>query len=99
MDDTYKFPIIGLKALTSYRPHNYQFALHDKTLFDISQYPKGVNGHKRRYQRGFSEVSGKSVGGPTPVPEGSGKVPYDPTNAVPSRRLGHGTAARSDMVC
>jgi len=42
MDDNYNFPIVALKALTSYQPHDYQFSLQDRTLFDISQYPKGV---------------------------------------------------------
>ena len=42
MDDNYNFPIVALKALTSYQPHDYQFSLQDRTLFDISQYPKGI---------------------------------------------------------
>ena len=42
MDDNYNFPIVALKALTSYQPHDYQFALTERTLFDISQFPKGI---------------------------------------------------------
>ncbi len=42
MDDNYNFPIVALKALTSYQPHDYQFSLQDRTLFDMSQYPKGI---------------------------------------------------------
>jgi len=42
MDDNYNFPIVALKALTSYQPHDYQTSLQDRTLFDISQYPKGI---------------------------------------------------------
>ncbi len=42
MDDNYNFPIVALKALTMYQPHDYQFALQERTLFDISQYPKGI---------------------------------------------------------
>jgi DNA-directed RNA polymerase subunit RPC12/RpoP len=42
MDDNYNFPIVALKALTTYQPHDYQFAIEDRTLFDISQYPKGI---------------------------------------------------------
>lgn len=42
MDENYNFPIIALKALTSYQPRDYQFSLADRTLFDISQYPKGI---------------------------------------------------------
>ncbi|HET7404871.1 MAG TPA: zinc-ribbon domain-containing protein [Candidatus Bathyarchaeia archaeon] len=42
MDDNYNFPVIALKALTQYQPKDYQFALEQRTLFDISQYPKGI---------------------------------------------------------
>ena len=38
----YNFPIIALKALTQYQPREYQFAIQGRTLFDISQYPKGI---------------------------------------------------------
>ncbi|HEX4919290.1 MAG TPA: hypothetical protein VFV92_00945, partial [Candidatus Bathyarchaeia archaeon] len=38
----YNFPVIALKALTQYQPKDYQFALEQRTLFDISQYPKGI---------------------------------------------------------
>ncbi len=42
MDENYNFPIVALKALTTYQPRDYQFSLEDRTLFDISQYPKGI---------------------------------------------------------
>lgn len=42
MDENYNFPIIALKALTTYQPNDYQFALQERQLFDISQYPKGI---------------------------------------------------------
>jgi DNA-directed RNA polymerase subunit RPC12/RpoP len=42
MDQNYNFPIIALKALTQYQPRDYQFAIEGRTLFDISQYPKGI---------------------------------------------------------
>ncbi|HMB67068.1 MAG TPA: hypothetical protein VKM96_03860, partial [Candidatus Bathyarchaeia archaeon] len=39
MNENYNFPIIALKALTTYQPRDYQFALEGRTLFDISQFP------------------------------------------------------------
>ena len=42
MNENYNFPIIALKALTTYQPRDYQFALEGRTLFDISQFPKGI---------------------------------------------------------
>ena len=42
MNENYNFPIVALKALTTYQPHDYQFALEGRTLFDISQFPKDV---------------------------------------------------------
>jgi len=43
MNENYNYPIVGLKALTAYQPHDYQFVLQDRTLFDISKFPKGIN--------------------------------------------------------
>ena len=42
MNENYNYPIVGLKALTAYQPHDYQFALQERTLFDISKFPKGI---------------------------------------------------------
>src|SRR3989449_7965489 len=42
MKENYNFSIITLKALTTYQPRDYQFALEGRTLFDISQFPKGI---------------------------------------------------------
>ena len=50
MNENYNYPIVALKALTMYQPHDYQFALQERDLFDISKYPKGVkvlNGSER----------------------------------------------------
>jgi hypothetical protein len=42
MDANYNFPVIALKALTDYQPHDYQFCLEGRELFDIAKLPKGV---------------------------------------------------------
>jgi len=42
MNQNYNYPIVALKGLTDYQPRDYEFALTDRTLFDISKYPKGV---------------------------------------------------------
>ncbi len=43
MDNNYNFPIIALKALIGQQPKDYQFNLADRTFFDISKMPKGIN--------------------------------------------------------
>jgi hypothetical protein len=43
MNENYNFPIVALKALTAYQPHDYEFTLGDRALFDISKIPKGIN--------------------------------------------------------
>jgi len=40
MDENYNFPVIALKALTDYQPHDYQFNLEGRELFDIGKLPK-----------------------------------------------------------
>jgi len=42
MDENYNFPVIALKALTDYQPHDYQFNLEGRELFDIAKLPKDV---------------------------------------------------------
>jgi hypothetical protein len=42
MDANYNFPVIALKALTDYQPHDYQFNLEGRELFDITKLPKEV---------------------------------------------------------
>ncbi len=42
MNENYNFPVVALKALTAYQPHDYQFALQERILFDISKFPKGI---------------------------------------------------------
>ncbi len=42
MNENYSFPVIALKALTTYQPRDYQFALQERTLFDMGKIPKGV---------------------------------------------------------
>jgi len=42
MDANYNFPVIALKALMEYQPHDYVFNLEGRTLFDITKLPKNV---------------------------------------------------------
>ena len=42
LDNSYNCPVIALKALTEYQPHDYQFALDDRIDFDAKKIPKSV---------------------------------------------------------
>lgn len=42
MDQNYSYPVVALKALTEYQPKDYQFALDERTIFDVGKEPKGV---------------------------------------------------------
>jgi len=42
MNQNYNYPVVALKGLTEYQPHDYQFALEERSVFDISKYPKGI---------------------------------------------------------
>ncbi|MDG6906782.1 MAG: zinc ribbon domain-containing protein [Nitrososphaerota archaeon] len=41
MDENYNYPVVALKALTEYQPRDFQFALDQRTLFDVNKIPKG----------------------------------------------------------
>lgn len=42
LDANYNCPVIALKALTSYQPHDYEFALDGRVDFDPKKIPKSV---------------------------------------------------------
>jgi len=42
LDNNYNFPVVALKALTEYQPHDYQFRLESRAVFDVSKVPKGI---------------------------------------------------------
>src|SRR5207245_9855370 len=42
VNQNYNYPVVALKGLTEYQPHDYQFTIEERSLFDISQYQKGI---------------------------------------------------------
>ena len=42
VNQNYNYPVVALKGLTEYQPHDYQFTIEERSLFDISKYPKGI---------------------------------------------------------
>ncbi len=42
IDENYNCPVIALKALTMYQPHDYEFALDSRVDFDPKKIPKSV---------------------------------------------------------
>ena len=42
MSDNYNYPVVALKALTEYQPHDFEFDLRDRILFDSRKVPSGV---------------------------------------------------------
>jgi len=42
LDNNYEFPVVALKALTEYQPHDYQFDLGERQIFDVAKFPKGI---------------------------------------------------------
>jgi len=42
VDESYNCPVIGVKSLTAYQPHGYEFSLDQKIDFDSKKIPKSV---------------------------------------------------------
>lgn len=42
IDSNYSYPVVGLKAMTQYQPKNYVFSMTERTLFDATKVPKGI---------------------------------------------------------
>ena len=42
LDQNYNFPVVAMKDLTEYQPHDYAFALSQRVLFDVSKLDKSI---------------------------------------------------------
>jgi hypothetical protein len=42
LDQNYNFPVVAMKDLTEYQPHEYTFALSQRVLFDVSKIDKSI---------------------------------------------------------
>jgi hypothetical protein len=42
LDQNYEFPVVAMKDLTEYQPHDYTFAMSQRVLFDVSKLDKSI---------------------------------------------------------
>lgn len=42
LDQSYNYPVVAMRDLTEYQPHDYTFALSQRVLFDVSKVDKGI---------------------------------------------------------
>jgi hypothetical protein len=42
LDMNYNFPVVAMKDLTEYQPHDYAFALEQRVIFDVSKVDKSI---------------------------------------------------------
>lgn len=42
LDQNYNYPVVALKALTEYQPHDFNFSLDSRMLFDSSTFDKSI---------------------------------------------------------
>ena len=42
LSENYNYPVVALRALTEYQPHNFEFDLKERILFDASKVPSGI---------------------------------------------------------
>lgn len=42
LDQNYNFPVVAMKDLTEFQPHDYTFALDQRVLFDVSKIDKSI---------------------------------------------------------
>jgi hypothetical protein len=42
LNENYNFPIVALAAFTEYQPHDYNFSLGDRTLFDVAKIDRSI---------------------------------------------------------
>jgi hypothetical protein len=42
MNENHNYPVVALRALYEYQPHDFEFALQDRIIFDSSKVPKNI---------------------------------------------------------
>lgn len=42
MNEIHDYPVVALRALDEYQPHDFEFALAERAIFDASKVPKGI---------------------------------------------------------
>lgn len=42
MSENHNYPVVALRALTEYQPHDFEFALQERGLFEASKIPRGI---------------------------------------------------------
>lgn len=42
MSENHNYPVVASRALSEYQPHDFEFALQERQLFEVSKLPKGV---------------------------------------------------------
>ena len=42
MNEIHNYPVVAIRALTEYQPHDFEFALQDRVFFDATKVPKGL---------------------------------------------------------
>jgi hypothetical protein len=42
MNENHNYPVVALRALYEYQPHDFEFALQDRMIFDSSKIPKSI---------------------------------------------------------
>ena len=42
MSEIYNYPVVALRALTEYQPHDFEFSLRERELFDATKVPRGI---------------------------------------------------------
>lgn len=42
MSENHNYPVVALRAMTEYQPHDFEFALQERELFEASKIPRGI---------------------------------------------------------
>jgi hypothetical protein len=42
MNENHNYPVVAMRALSEYQPHDFEFALSERIMFDASKVPRGI---------------------------------------------------------
>ncbi len=98
MNENYNYPIVALKALTAYQPHDYQFSLQDRELFDISKYPKGIKVLNGDISEEAAKYQARTLVDQLQSQKAHAQVSHDSTDEFRGGCVRHGAASCPNLV-
>ena len=98
LDQNYNFPVVAMKDLTEYQPHDYTFALSQRMLFDVSKIDKSIQVLNGDIGEDDAKAQAKTLVDQVQSQKAHDAASHDPADTHRHGRLGRRAAPRPGLV-